>query len=638
MKNLLTILLVLICFGAKGQDNLNIYVDSLIQSYGDIDDSLIVNKLIRESFYKVIKSDEKGLWIARRTLEIAKEINYKSGETDALNNIGISFSIKGDFDSTAYYFGLYLSNSEAMNDSVRIGRALNNLGMLSWNLGSFNKAIELFYRSLEISERMGIKGDVASACSNIGLLYMELKQFEKSLEYSKKAYKLRLELENPTRLGASCNNIGICFKSLLEYDSALYYYQKGIGYAEAMDNGRQLGEIYSNLGNLYILQNDSLLGYKTLKKSLEYGKSESSKANTYVSLSEVAILIDKPEESLDYAKKAYEIRKNDEGLGNLESVFLNLANGYFSTRNYKKAQENYLKWGEAKDSVFSEEKTKAVADLEIRYQTEKKEKELANKELELSEKDLEISIRNNLLVGLGAGILIIILLSLYLIQRKKRKAQFEKNEAIINEKDRGLKAIILAEEEERKRIAKELHDGIVQQLGGLKLGLQKVFSNSETEETNKLVKILDDSAQELRDLSHRMMPKALSELGLVPALEDMLSNSLGNTHIKFEFEHFGITERFKDTIEITIYRIAQELINNVTKHSKASHVNIQLIKSASSIVLIVEDNGKGFEAKTNTSGIGLLNISSRLDTVNGKVNFEPSPQSGTLATVKIPLV
>jgi len=164
-----------------------------------------------------------------------------------------------------------------------------------------------------------------------------------------------------------------------------------------------------------------------------------------------------------------------------------------------------------------------------------------------------------------------------------------------------------------------------------------VFNHNETQETNKLVEILDASAQELRELSHKMMPRSLSESGLVPALEDMLENSLGNTNIKYQFEHFGITQRFDEDIEIAIYRIAQELINNVIKHSKASKVNVQLFKTGSDVLLIVEDNGQGMNITDHKKGIGLMNISSRLDTINGNVNFEPSPENGTLATIKIPV-
>ncbi len=219
----------------------------------------------------------------------------------------------------------------------------------------------------------------------------------------------------------------------------------------------------------------------------------------------------------------------------------------------------------------------------------------------------------------------------------RTRKQHKIDQIRIEEQQKGLTAVIQAQENERKRIAKDLHDGIVQQLGGLKLGLQKAFMDSETEESNKLVKVLDDSTKELRDLSHKMMPRALSELGLIPALEDMLENSLGHSDIKYQFEHFGINSRFNENIEIALYRIAQELINNVIKHSNANKVNIQLFKTSSDILLIVEDNGKGIDVLQHKKGIGLMNISSRLDTINGRVNFEPSPESGTLVTIKIPI-
>lgn len=239
-----------------------------------------------------------------------------------------------------------------------------------------------------------------------------------------------------------------------------------------------------------------------------------------------------------------------------------------------------------------------------------------------------------------SAIIIIVLLIIGLVSFigfVKTRKQHKHDQIRIEEQQKGLTAVIQAQEDERKRIAKDLHDGIVQQLGGLKLGLQKVFMDSETEESNKLVSILDESAQELRELSHKMMPRSLSELGLVPALQDMLENSLGNTTIKYKFEHFGIEGRFAENIEIAIYRIAQELINNVIKHSKATAVNVQLFKTGNDVLLIVEDNGKGIDKIERKEGIGLINISSRLNTINGKVNFEPSPESGTLVTVKIPV-
>ncbi len=159
----------------------------------------------------------------------------------------------------------------------------------------------------------------------------------------------------------------------------------------------------------------------------------------------------------------------------------------------------------------------------------------------------------------------------------------------------------------------------------------------QTKESKDLLESLEISNQDLRTISHQMMPRALKELGIVSAMNDLLKESLTYIDITYSFEHFNMQERASNKIEITIYRITQELINNIIKHSKATDVSIQLFNSNNTIVLIVEDNGIGIANENNKKGIGLLNISSRLDMVNGTVDFEPSPKSGTLVTIKIPV-
>lgn len=209
------------------------------------------------------------------------------------------------------------------------------------------------------------------------------------------------------------------------------------------------------------------------------------------------------------------------------------------------------------------------------------------------------------------------------------------------QKEINIQAMIQAQENERARIARELHDGVVQQIGSVILKSRNILSKMNllnTKESQELLKSLENSNQDLRTISHQMMPRALKELGIISALKDLLENSLAFVKIKYSLEHFNISERLPQKIEITIYRIVQELTNNIIKHSKASEVSVQLFNANNHIILIVEDNGVGFNNEISTEGIGLLNITSRLDMVNGAVNFEPSPKSGTLVTIKIPLV
>ncbi len=166
---------------------------------------------------------------------------------------------------------------------------------------------------------------------------------------------------------------------------------------------------------------------------------------------------------------------------------------------------------------------------------------------------------------------------------------------------------------------------------------KKLRASLETGFIDKSVGSLDLACDEVRSLSHQMMPRALIELGLTSAIDDMLNKSLNFTSIKHEFEHIGVEDRqLEKRVEIALYRICQELINNVVKHSGATKVSVQLYRTSDSAMLLVEDDGAGFKPNSE-DGIGMHNINSRASAINGKVSFEDGPTTGTVAQVRIPL-
>jgi signal transduction histidine kinase len=287
-----------------------------------------------------------------------------------------------------------------------------------------------------------------------------------------------------------------------------------------------------------------------------------------------------------------------------------------------------------------------VTELELRFETMEKDRENSLLRQQKTEQQLVVSQQRVWMVALASAAFSILLLAFFVVQRNKQREAAKRDTAIILERERGLRAIILATEEERKRIAKDLHDGVVQGLTGLKLRLQNQLrklsalpleQEAEFKETSSM---LDASIDEVRNISHRMMPRALSELGLVPAMADLLDKTLSQVNIQFQFEHHKVEGiRFDETVEVSLYRIAQELITNIIKHAQAQAVSVQLLKTASHLVLVVEDNGTGFayEDQTNRNGIGLMNISSRAKALHGEVTYVPSPMQGTVATIRIPL-
>ena len=210
-------------------------------------------------------------------------------------------------------------------------------------------------------------------------------------------------------------------------------------------------------------------------------------------------------------------------------------------------------------------------------------------------------------------------------------SQIEKEKAIQIEREKGLRAVIGSQEEERERIAKNLHDGVIQQLVSLKFGMDSLLDDHKT----KLVKQLDDATYELRDLSHELMPKNLEKFGLNEAISNLFETSLVNTNINYTYDCYGLKNNISKDIEINLYRTVQELIHNAVKHSNANQIDAQLYQIENSLHLIFEDNGKGFDIEEKAQGIGLQSINSRIKTINGTVNYESKPNEGAITTVKI---
>jgi len=343
-------------------------------------------------------------------------------------------------------------------------------------------------------------------------------------------------------------------------------------------------------------------------------------------------------------------RKND--FKDYEVKALNIIHcSYGKLGQNKKAYTYAMEYDRLKEALFEKEKVKSVYELEIKYETEKRENELliAKAAKAETEKDLlltqnekletenTLSKTKNWIYFLIFIVLTVALTFFLILQTRKRRNQEEK----LRMKESAFSAVIEAQETERNKIARELHDGVVQELGSIILKSRQYFKSNpdlNVSTTQELVNSLEKSAQDVRTISHQMMPRALVESGLVEAMEELLESSLKPTGITYSYDHFNLKDRLPKNIETTIYRIAQELINNILKHSKAENVHFQLFKQGKLLVLIVEDDGIGFLKNSKNKGIGTYNIESRLDLVNGSYHRESGPQSkGTVITVRVPL-
>ncbi len=231
------------------------------------------------------------------------------------------------------------------------------------------------------------------------------------------------------------------------------------------------------------------------------------------------------------------------------------------------------------------------------------------------------------------------------IQNTKFKVENQKVIDLLKKQElKFIDARLKGQEKERQRIARDLHDRLGSMLSMVKIHYKSVEDNINSLKTQsqeqyaKANELLDAACVEVRKIAHNMSSGVLSKFGLIPALEDLVTAIKESNQIDVSLITHGIEGRLKNDLEIIIYRIIQELVNNILKHSKSTEFIIQLVLSAETLNIVVEDNGKGFDVKNldELSGMGLKNVASRVNSVNGQLNIDSSFENGTTISIDIP--
>ena len=612
-------------------------LEALLPSSTGNDKMYLLSELAWQFYYEDI---EKSAQFSAQEIQLAARLNNDSISGVAFNDHGRSLYSLSLYDSAISYYRMGIPIQLRLNDTIGLAKLYNKIALSFQLLGKYDSTAFYYYKSIDLFDALGQHQPVALLKNNIAGLMMAQENYQKSLELHTQNLVYRRGIQDTMGIFQSLNGVGNAWSELKKYEQSIDAFLEGLELAILMENDKGISTISHNLGATYLMINDFKNANKYLQKAIKIRVETNDRIGmltTYTSLGKYYYKTKNYKKGIEVLTKAKSLADQSNSPFDYELIYQYLAELHYAINDADSAYYYQVEYTEMRDSIRKDLVYQQVAEADAKYQVSEKEKELLVSEKDKAKAELRVVEKSRQLWFSFGGALLILLAAGFVFYRTKQQEKSKLAQIRIEEQQKGLAAVIQVQEDERKRIAKDLHDGIVQQLSGIKLGLQKVFANKETDETNKIVKILDDSAQELRELSHKMMPRSLSELGLAPALEDMLDNSLGHSEIEYQFEHFGITGRFKENIEIAIYRIAQELINNVIKHSNAHHVNVQLFKTGKNVMLIVEDDGTGINPAKQKDGIGLMNISSRLDTINGNVNFEPSPESGTLATVKIPI-
>lgn len=640
------------------QNDLNTTLDSLKEELASAmrNDSLTVaNDLYVQigRAYESVHKDSAITWY-KKQVYFAKTALFESVNRDSL--IGsvyldisyllgfIGYPTKAEVDLSLAYSDSAFNVFEKSESYQMAVRAYNNKGLAQINQNRYEDAVSTLIIALgkvPLVEELEKQNYLYQGLYlNVGKAYIGLEQWPLAIENTQKA----LAAHNEPRFEMiALNNLAAVYLELELPDSTVKYAKRSFALADSLGDDYHILLTKVNEAEALLKLHEFDKALPIIESNIEiseqfeypYGIASgyNQKAQYYSGEHEY-------DEALKILEKAEEIALDIADQELLLDTWKNLEEVHYQLNNFEQAYYFQRQVFNVKDSLNSVENTQNFNELLLRFQTSEKERQIMEQDLELKEKESALAKRNRQITSIVASVFFLFIFGFVIVLRSRQIKERKHQAALLAEKEKGLVAIISATEEERKRISKDLHDGIGQKLTALRLGLLNLKDKVGDEQVSRELKEFSDefkkSAEDVRQLSHRMMPRALMEQGLVQALEDLLESTFKFSQVDYSFDYYHVDKRYPERVEISLYRIAQELLNNALKHSDASEIQVQLLEVEKRVMLIVEDNGKGI-SKELPMGQGFHNIKSRLEIMNGVVNYEPGPRAGMLATVIIPV-
>jgi signal transduction histidine kinase len=573
-------------------------------------------------------------------LDLARQLKESALEGAALNYIGITHEAQGNYTEALSFELKALDMSRKSNDEATTARLLNDIGIVYDEKGDWQKALEYYYEARRIFEHRQDTSNTAMVLSNIGIVLKAQKEYQQVIGYYREARQLYQHLKHKFGMAACDANLGSVYLMLGRYDSALFYSLRANDSFEEQNVQQFLAMTLCNTGMTYDKLGQEIPAMNYLLRAQKLFESYDNKkelASVLIYLGGVHRKTGHFEEGLREAERGLAMALKIGALEQVQDAHKEMADLYAAKGNYQQAFREHQRYSVVKDSLFQQEKSRQVAELQTLYETEKKENDIQLLTQQNQLKDFR-NTRNELIIVLMA-VLLLGLAGLGLLWRNRTqlKQQAEiastKNEL----KTAQLKAVITSQEEERRRFAADLHDGMGQMISALRLNL----SHDPVQQTkvHEAVGILNEMNVEIRKIAFNLMPQVLMNSGLTEALTEFANRINRTGMVQISVQAFDLNEAMSAEQKIALYRICQEWVNNVLKYSGATKISVQLVQHDDELVLTIEDNGRGFEASAlySSEGNGWKNINSRLGLIRGVIEIDSSPgREGTTVVITVP--
>ena len=586
-------------------------------------------------------------------IALSRKLKFKKAEAVCLVWMGSLYKSQHKTDTAILYLDSAILVTDTATDTwTRRTRAYAHFqkGMIYETGSNYYKALDNYFDALK-SYNSDELSQQKAALIRLATIYERLYNDEKALQYYQEALTIiqkangkRTDLESES-LYTSIANIYFKHDEIAKAKATLYRMAAGMP-----DTTETLisGSFYHLAGQIALKQHryDSADLYLTNALTFYgYTRHMDVISNINADLARLKLATSATAEAKKYALRAIDAAKASGENDVLAEALTVMAEYYNRTGAQQQAYEALRQANTLNDSVLTAANIKQANTLSAIYENDRKEKAIAK--LELDKKIQTADVRQKTLLNTIFGIVIVMLfiIGIGIHGNFKKNQKIERQRIAELEKEKqlmGVEAMLKGQEEERRRLARELHDGLGSMLSGVKISFSTLLDNipmtpAHADAYGKTLAQLDRTIAELRKVAHNLMPEALARFGLKSAIKDFCESLRLGGNIEIICEQFGEDRELGNIADVNVYRILQELINNAIHHGKARRILVQVTTTADKILITVEDNGKGFELDNlkKATGIGWTNIQSRVNYFNGVIDIDSKLREGTTINIEL---
>lgn len=550
---------------------------------------------------------DRSLQISRKGYALSKKQNSTGDLAFFASQLGRAFHLKSAMDSALYYHLIALNLFEKMKDEVQKGLILTEIAKVHRKLENHSKALHYYDLLYEHQVRSGNKEGIAIALNESGVVFEQMGNHQEAQSRFRQSLQIQQERNDSTGTGYAYGFIGYNYLVQKKWTESEKYLLKALHYFEATNDSFALCFNYSYLGQLYSKM------------------KQISKSDLHIEKSRII---------------AQRMKYSDIEIENYQGLIQNAE----SKGDYQNALNLQRKMTQLKDSLYNLEKIKNVADINEKYQTEKKEKQILIQQNELTTSNMRIQNRNQWIVGLSILSILVAIIAFLIYRDQRIRIQQQRNENALKLAVQRVEGENMLQEQ-RLSISRDLHDNIGSQLTFVISSvdtLKHFIGNKDSKVSSRLAMVSDfvkETIVELRDTIWAMNHHHIDMEDLKIRISNFIENATRSVlSLRFVFED-ELPENLKPEYDsktgMNIYRIIQEAINNGIKHGQATQISVRIKEQNEQIIFEVIDNGIGFEIDVAPSGNGLISMQRRAAEIGANLEVT-SNENGTSLILSLP--